>query len=85
MGRSGNRTKSGCVFSGKEKNDSPGTGPLPRPATEPDETKNSPIGGVFRVFARGCMHAFGVHWPLEKCKKPRTGRGFLRIDEKWGK
>ncbi len=31
------------------------------------------------------MHAFGVHWPLEKCKKPRTGRGFLRIDEGEGK
>ena len=26
------------------------------------------------------MHAFGAHLPLEKCKKPRTGRGFLRID-----
>ncbi len=25
------------------------------------------------------MHAFGAHLPLEKCKKPRTGRGFLRI------
>ncbi len=35
---------------------------------------------LFRVFARGCMHAFGAHLPLEKCKKPRTGRGFLRID-----
>ncbi len=34
---------------------------------------------LFRVFARGCMHAFGAHLPLEKCKKPRTGRGFLRI------
>ena len=27
------------------------------------------------------MHAFGVHLSLEKCKKPRTGRGFLRIHE----
>ena len=27
------------------------------------------------------MHAFGVHWPLEKCKKPRTGRGFLQINK----
>ena len=27
------------------------------------------------------MHAFGAHLPLEKCKKPRTGRGFLQIDE----
>ena len=27
------------------------------------------------------MHAFGAHLPLEKCKKPRTGRGFLRMDE----
>ena len=31
------------------------------------------------------MHAFGAHLPLEKCKKPRTGRGFLRIDEREGK
>ena len=27
------------------------------------------------------MHAFGAHLPLEKCKKPPTGRGFLQIDE----
>ena len=27
------------------------------------------------------MHAFGAHLLLEKCKKPRTGRGFLRMDE----
>ncbi len=27
------------------------------------------------------MHALGAHLPLEKCKKPRTGRGFLRMDE----
>ena len=39
---------------------------------------------LFRVFARGYMHAFGAHLPLEKCKKPRTGRGFLRIDEELG-
>ena len=31
------------------------------------------------------MHAFGAHLPLEKFKKPRTGRGFLRIDEGYGK
>ncbi len=36
---------------------------------------------LFRVFARACVHAFGAHLSLEKCKKPRTGRGFLRIDE----
>ena len=30
------------------------------------------------------MHAFGAHLPLEKCKKPRTGRGFLQIDEAAG-
>ncbi len=36
---------------------------------------------LFRVFARGCMRAFGVHWPLEKCKNRRTGRRFLRIDK----
>ncbi len=35
---------------------------------------------LFRVFARGCMHAFGAHLPLEKCKKPPKGRGFFRID-----
>lgn len=40
---------------------------------------------LFRVFARGCMHAYGPHLPLEKCKKPRTGRGFLRMDEGLGK
>ena len=27
------------------------------------------------------MHAFGVHWLLDRCKKPRTGRGFLQIGE----
>ena len=30
------------------------------------------------------MHAFGAHLPLEKYKKPRTGRDFLRIDEGQG-
>lgn len=40
---------------------------------------------LFRVFARGYMHAFGPHLPFEKCKKPRTSRGFLRIDEGLGK
>ena len=39
---------------------------------------------LFRVFARGYMHAFGAHLPLEKCKKPRTGCGFLQIDEELG-
>ncbi len=33
-----------------------------------------------RVVARGCMHAFGAHLPLDRCKKLRTGRSFLRID-----
>ncbi|RHO53394.1 hypothetical protein DW094_11645 [Ruminococcaceae bacterium AM07-15] len=40
---------------------------------------------LFRVFARGYVHASGAHLPLEKCKKPRTGRGFLRIDKKQDK
>ena len=40
---------------------------------------------LFRVFARGYMHAYGPHLPFEKYKKPRTGRGFLRIDEGLGK
>ena len=39
---------------------------------------------LFRVFARGYMHAYGPHLPLDRCKKPRTGRGFLRIDEGLG-
>ena len=40
---------------------------------------------LFRVFARGCMHASGAHLPLDRCKNPRTGRGFLQIDEGQGK
>ena len=32
-----------------------------------------------------CMHAFGAHLPIEKCKKPRTGRGFLQIGQGWNK
>ena len=39
------------------------------------------LRSLFRVFARVCVHAFGAHLPLEKCKNQRTGRGFLRIDE----
>ena len=39
---------------------------------------------LFRVFARGYMHAYGPHLPLDRYKKPRTGRGFLRIDEELG-
>ena len=39
------------------------------------------LRSLFRVFARVCVHAFGAHLPLEKCKNQRTGRRFLRIDE----
>ena len=45
-----------------------------------EKVAKATLGG----FARVCMHAFGVHWPLEKCKRPRTGRGFLRIGEGQG-
>ncbi len=39
------------------------------------------LRSLFRVFARVCVHAFGAHLPLEKCKNQRTGRRFMRIDE----
>ena len=48
----------GCVHLSKERNDCPGTGPLPRWAIEPSEKqKNSPIGGVFcyPLGMAGCM------------------------------
>ena len=35
---------------------------------------------LFWIAARVCMHAFGAHWPLDRCKKLRTGRSFLQID-----
>ena len=32
-------------------------------------------------FLQGLRAAIRPHWPLDRCKKPRTGRGFLQIDE----
>ena len=37
--------------------------------------------GHFFEFLQGLRAAIRPHWPLDRCKKPRTGRGFLQIDE----
>ncbi len=38
---------------------------------------------LFRVFARGYMHAFGAHLPLEKCKSHAQVAAFCGLMKSW--